>query len=171
MHWLYLLTAVVMSVISIYHLFTDRFRRLSGSPSVYKSTDTRRLHTDSTMYKLSLYSCYFVILLSIFLFIEVFNNFMTATLLFIVVFLLGLNVLLTLDRVFEIQGEAVIFAGYHAKWSKIKSIQWGKKKRRGRQLIMELSKGQKIKTTIADKEQNTIEDILSDYVYFEKNGK
>ncbi len=170
MPWLYLFTAVVMSVIAIYHLFSDRFRRLNRQTAVFRTSDPRKLHTESLVYKMSVYSCYIVLILSVLLVIEVFNNFLTATLLFIAVFITGLYILLTLDRVFEIQGEGVVFAGYHARWSKIRSMKWGKTKKSRRQLIMELDKGQKIKTMISEKEQDTVEEILSDYTYFEKEN-
>lgn len=168
MQWLYLLTAVVMTILAVYHLFTDRFRKLSGNTILFELKDPKKISTSSLIYKSSVYSCYIVFLLSIFLFIEVFNNFVTATILFAVVFLLGLFILLTLDRVFQVQGDAVIFAGYHAKWSKIRIIKWGKQYRNRRQLIMELEKGQRIKTTVPNEEKQRLEDFLADYVYVEK---
>ncbi|SDN60979.1 hypothetical protein [Alkalicoccus daliensis] len=168
MQWLYLITAVVMSILAVYHLFTDRFRKLSGNTVLFELDDPKKISTSSIIYKSSIYACYIVFLLSILLFMQLFTNFTTATLLFVVVFLLGMFILLTLDKVFQVQGDAVIFAGYHAKWSKIRIIKWGKQRRHRRQLIMELVKGQRIKTTVPNEEKQRLENFLADYVYVEK---
>ncbi|NJP36806.1 hypothetical protein [Alkalicoccus luteus] len=167
MQWLYLFTGVVASVIAIYHLFTDRLRRLRGAETTFTPDDTKKISTHSTIYKISVYSCYLVLILSIVLFVEVFNSFQNATILFVFIFALGLFILLTLDRVFEIQGDALIFAGYHARWSTVQKICWGRQKSSRRQLIMELAKGQKIKTTIANEAKEDVEETLAIYCHFE----
>ncbi|CAM3826985.1 hypothetical protein [Alkalicoccus chagannorensis] len=168
MQWLYLLTAVIMSIISIYHLFTDRVRRINGSEVFFTPDDAQKVSTSSLRYKISLLCSYVVILLSVFLIIEVFNNFVAASILAVLVFAAGTFILLTLDKVFQLQGDAIVFAGYHAKWSKIRVIKWGRARKNRQQLIMELQKGQKIKTTIADEAKEEVEEVLSSYVHFEK---
>ncbi|SER93500.1 hypothetical protein [Salipaludibacillus aurantiacus] len=168
MQWIYLLTGTIMGVISVYHLFTHKHRKSTQDYVIYRLNDRKKIPTDSKAYKRSIMAAYGVLFLSVFLFVEIFNNFFNATILFFIIFILGTYVLVTLDRIFEIQGEALIFAGYHARWGKIRSVQWGKKKKNKSQLIMELGKGQKIKTYIRNDEADELENVLSNYVYFEK---
>ncbi|WP_280769338.1 hypothetical protein [Salipaludibacillus daqingensis] len=168
MQWLFLFTGIIMGAISIYHLFTDKHRKSSNDYTIYKLDDPKKIQTGSRPYKLSIIAAYLVLFLTIFLYIEVFNNIFNATILFFVVLILGAYVLITIDRIFEIHGEAIIFAGYHARWGKIRSIAWGKKRKDRTQLIMILAKNQKIKTTIANERVEELEEILSNYVHFEK---
>jgi hypothetical protein len=168
MQWIYLCTGTIMGAISIYHLFTHKHRKSTNDYVIHQLNDPKKIRTGSRPYKFSIGAAYLVLFLTIFLYVEIFNNFFTATILFFIILLLGAYVLITIDRIFEIQGEAIIFAGYHARWGKIRHIAWGKKKKNRTQLIMELGKGQKIKTTIDNNETEELEDILSNYVHFEK---
>lgn len=169
MQWIFLFTGTVMAVISIYHLFTHKHRKSSNTYIIHQLKDKRKTTTESFVYKQSIIVAYIVIFLTVFLFMEVFNSVFNAFLLFLAILILGGYVLITLDRVFEIQRDAIIFSGYHAKWGKIRSLQWGKKKKNRRKLIMELAKGQKIRTTIQNSEADELEEILSNYAHFEKD--
>jgi len=168
MQWIFLLTGMIMGTISVYHLFTHQHRKARNDYIIYQLNDPKKVLTGSFAYKLSLIAAYIVLFLNIFLLIATFNNFNNAVILFFIILILGGYILLTIDRIFELHGEAIIFAGYHARWGKIRSITWGKKKKNRTQLIMVLAKGQKIKTTIINERVDELEEILSNYVYFEK---
>ncbi|MBU9721862.1 MULTISPECIES: hypothetical protein [Bacillaceae] len=171
MHWLYLFTSTILGVIAIYHLFAHKRRETMQDYVIYELKDKRKLGTSSKTYKFSIWSSYIVLILNLFIIIELFRSFQTATILFLIILPLGLFVLITLDRVFEVRGNALIFAGYHTQWGKIRSIKWGKQRAHRTKLIMELDKGTKINTTIANEEKEELESLLSNYVYFEKEKK
>ncbi|QKS71809.1 hypothetical protein FLK61_34630 [Paenalkalicoccus suaedae] len=167
MEWLYLFTAAVMGAISLYHLFTHRHRKNQNDMIIYTPQDKKKLSTTSSTYKASVIAAWAVIILSFVLVIEVFISFTIASALFFTVLALGAFVLMTLDRIFQVQGDALIFAGYYAKWGRIQFLEWGKKRGNRRQLIMTLAKGQRIKTTVDEKHKAEIEDLLKDYVSFQ----
>jgi hypothetical protein len=168
MQWIFLLTGMIMGTISIYHLFTHIHRKARQDYIIYQLDDPKKVQTGSIRYKISIISAYIVLFLNIFLLIQVFTNFSNAAILFFIILVLGGYVLITIDSIFEMHGEAIVFAGYHARWGKIRTIAWGKKKKKRTQLIMILAKGQKIKTTIANERKDELEEILSNYVHFEK---
>ncbi|ADH99007.1 hypothetical protein [Salisediminibacterium selenitireducens] len=169
MEWLFLFTAGVVSAVAVYHLFTHKHRENSGDQSFFSLTDPRKLTVASKTYKASVYAGYAALPIGLVLVLETFNNFVMAFLLFLIQLFIGSFILVTLDRVFEIYGGAIVFAGFHAKWSRVKEFRWGKKTTGRRQLIMETTKGQRIKTKIAPEDQERVEEVLSDFAYFEKD--
>ncbi|MDG5789212.1 hypothetical protein QA612_17270 [Evansella sp. AB-P1] len=169
MLWLYLFLGTIFAVISLYHLFAHKQRKTTSDHILYTLKDSKKINSTSKLYKLSIYFSYVVILLTILLYVEVFRNYVAATILFIILMPFGIFTLVVLDRLFEIRGDAIVFSGYHARWGKIRHITWGKKYKNRRKLIMELDKGTKITTAIPNEEQDELEDVLSNYVHFEKN--
>ncbi|MBU9711437.1 hypothetical protein [Evansella tamaricis] len=170
MPWLYLFCSTIFGVIAIYHLFAHRRREMMNDYVIYETKDPRKISTSSRIYKISLWSSYLILLLNLLLLLEIFRDFQRATLLFLMIFPIGLFILITLDRVFEVRGNALIFAGYHTQWGKIRLIKWGKQGGKRTKLIMELDKGTKIKTTIDNDERSSLEEILSNYTHFEKEN-
>ncbi|SDZ02758.1 hypothetical protein SAMN05421736_105135 [Evansella caseinilytica] len=169
MQWLYLFLGTILAVISMYHLFTHKKRKAAiNDYIVYELKEKGKISTDSKVYRISVFCAYIVILLAVLLYIEIFRSFTAATIVFVLIFLLGVFVLLVLDRLFELRGDALIFAGYHAKWGIIRHVKWGKQRGKRRALIMELDKGTKIRTSIANEEAEELEEVLSNYVHFEK---
>ncbi|AOM83440.1 hypothetical protein [Salisediminibacterium beveridgei] len=169
MQWLFLFTAAVVSAVSVYHLFTHKHRENSTDDSFFSLNDPRKLTVASKTYKWSVRAAYLALPVGLILTLETFNNFALAFFLFLLQLFIGTFILVTLDRVFELYGGAIVFAGFHAKWTRVREFRWGKSFGTRRQLIMETTKGQKIKTKIAQEDQERVEDILSDFAHFEKD--
>ncbi|UCZ52043.1 hypothetical protein LGQ02_14450 [Bacillus shivajii] len=168
MQWLYLFFATILGVVSLYHLFTHQRRKNTNDYVLFNLKDSKKISTSSTLYKFSVIFAYTVLFVNVFFYVEIFQSFERATILFMIVFVLGTTVLITLDKTFEVRGQALVFAGYHVQWGKIRSLKWGKKGSKRTKLIMELDKGTKIKTSIANEETDEVEELLSNYTYFEK---
>ncbi|TMW71523.1 hypothetical protein [Alteribacter natronophilus] len=169
MRWIYLFIGTVLAVISLYYIFTHKQRNAFQDYVIYTpENDDKKIGTGTKLYKAALYLSYVVLILALVLYVEVFRSFETSTIIFILMLLTGGAVLLTLEKLFEIRGQGIVFAGYQANWGKIRQIGWGKKRRRRTQLIMELDKGTKIKTTIANEEKDQLEELLENYVTFDK---
>ncbi|MBM7097680.1 hypothetical protein JSY36_18250 [Bacillus sp. H-16] len=169
MRWLYLFLGTIMAVIALYYIFTHKQRNSTQDYVIYTpEKDDKKIHTGTKLYKVALYFSYAVLLLTILLYVEIFRSFEMSTLIFALQLPLGIAVLVSLDKIFEIRGHGIVFAGYQANWGKIRQIGWGKKRRNRTQLIMELDKGTKIKTTIANEEKAQLEELLENYVTFDK---
>ncbi|WP_096435798.1 hypothetical protein [Alteribacter populi] len=172
MRWLYLFFGTVLAVIALYYIFTHKQRKASQDYVIYTlENDHKKIHTGMKMYKVALSFSYVVLLLTVMLYLEVFRSLETATMVFSLLLPLGVTVLIFLDKIFEIRGDGIVFAGYQARWGKIRKIGWGKQRRQRTQLVMELDKGTKIKTSISNKEKPQLEELLENYVTFNKEDK
>ncbi|WP_026690333.1 hypothetical protein [Alteribacter aurantiacus] len=169
MRWIYLFLGTVLAVIALYYIFTHKQRNAYDDYVIYTpEKDRKKIHSGSKLYKVALYFSYAVLLLTILLYVEIFRSFELSTIIFAILFPLGLTVLVSLDKLFEIRGQGIVFAGYQANWGKIRQIGWGKKRKNRTQLIMELDKGTKIRTSIANEEKEQLEELLENYVTFDK---
>ncbi len=137
---------------------------------IFNLKDPKKISTSSKLYKVSVVFAYILLFVNIFFYVEIFQSFERATILIMIIFFLGITVLIALDKIFEVRGHALVFAGYHVQWGKIRSLKWGKKRSKKTQLIMELDKGTKIKTSIRNDEKEKVEELLSNYTYFEKKS-
>ncbi|PYZ97395.1 hypothetical protein CR205_01985 [Alteribacter lacisalsi] len=171
MRWIYLFLGTVLAVISLYYIFTHKQRKAFQDYVIYTpENDNKKIGTGTKLYKAALYMSYVVLILVLVLYVEIFRSFETSTIVFILMVIFGGSVLLTLEKLFEVRGQGIVFAGYQANWGKIRQIGWGKKRSKRTQLIMELDKGTKIKTTIANEEKEQLEELLENYVTFDKDS-
>ncbi|PRO64868.1 hypothetical protein [Alkalicoccus urumqiensis] len=167
MQWLYFVTAVLAFVLALYHLFSHRHRVNNQETRIYSLKHSSHIDTDSTRYMWSVRAARVMPVTALFLILMLFQSFPAATVLFALTAALGLFVLLTLDKTFEVQDGGVVFAGYHARWNAVKSIYWGRKRPGKKQLVMELQKGQRITTFVSDKDAEDVQKIISAYTFFD----
>ncbi|WP_078595235.1 hypothetical protein [Evansella clarkii] len=163
MYLLYFIFGTIFALIAVYHIFSHRKRIRANDEILYTLKDPGKLSSRSVYYALTIPFSYIILFLVIFMYLAIFTSFYTATLLFFIIFSFGIYVLLTIDRTFELRTNSLLFAGYHAPWSRIRCLTWGKRGKKRTKLIMELDKGTKIKTSIANEETEDLEKILVDY--------
>ncbi len=168
MIWFYLFFSAVFGIVSFYHIFQHRRRgeQLHVS-TLHTLKDPWKITTQSKYYRISIPIAYLILILNVILLVEAFRNFYTATILILIILALGVFVLTVLDRIFEVREDAVIMAGYHARFGRVRNIRWGKKGKDRTGLIMELDRGTKISTSVPNDEKKALEEVLSEYVYFE----
>ncbi|MBB5174353.1 hypothetical protein [Texcoconibacillus texcoconensis] len=165
--WFYLFYIAIMGSLALYHLSTHKQRNNSESDVIYLLKDTKKIHTESKMYRTSIISAYVVLGLSLVILFEMFRNTDTTALLFLLLIPVSFHVLFTLDKLFEVRSDRVIFSGYQAHWHKIRQIGWLKKQDKFSTLMMELNKGTKIRIKIPKSETKELEKVLKQYVQFE----